>query len=152
MSMQRFRFRLERVLRFRETREQIAYRAVQDAVRQRVQLQEQIRALTEQMRALASASLPPEAWAQRERALEAMATRLQRLQDTLPLLLEQEAHAREVYLQARREREALTQLRIRAYERYQQELQRALQNQIDEAVVYAYQRRLSEDAAAGAGD
>ncbi|MCS7190545.1 MAG: flagellar FliJ family protein [Fimbriimonadales bacterium] len=150
--MHRFRFRLERVLRFRETREQIAYRAVQDAVRQRVQLQEQIRALTEQMHALASASIPPEMWAQRERALEAMATRLQRLQDTLPLLLEQEAHAREVYLQARREREALTQLRIRAYERYQQALQRAIQNQIDEAVVYAYQRRLSEDATAGAGD
>ncbi|OYT74374.1 MAG: hypothetical protein CFK49_08685 [Armatimonadetes bacterium JP3_11] len=152
MSMRRFRFRLERVLRYRETREGIAYRALQEAVQQRVQLQEQIRALTEQMRQLASAALHPDEWAQRERILETMATRLQRLQDTLPLLQEQEAHAREVYLQARREREALTQLRIRAYEHYQQEIQRLIQNEVDEAAVYAYQRRLSEDSATGTGD
>lgn len=150
--MRRFRFRLERVLRYRETREQIAYRAVQEVVRQRLELQEQIRRLQEQLRTLAGTASPPEAWVQRERALEAMATRLQRLQDTLPLLMEQEAHAREVYLQARRERQALTQLRIRAYEHYQQELQRVFQNQIDEAAVYAYQRRISEDAATSTGD
>ena len=150
--MRRFRFRLERVLRYRETREEIAYRAVQEAARQRAQLQEQIRALTEQMRQLASATLPPNEWAQREQTLDALQTRLQRLQDTLPLLLEQEAHAREVYLQARREREALTQLRIRAYEQHQQEMNRLMQYAIDEAAVYAYQRRLSEDTGAGAGD
>jgi len=150
--MRRFRFRLERVLRYRETREEIAYRAVQEAARQRAQLQEQIRALTEQMRQLASAALHPTEWTQRERTLDALATRLQRLQDTLPLLLEQEAHAREVYLQARREREALTQLRIRAYEQHQQEMNRLMQYAIDEAAVYAYQRRLSEDSGAGAGD
>jgi flagellar export protein FliJ len=150
--MRRFRFRLERVLRYRETREQIAYRAVQEAARQRAQLQEQIRALTEQMRQLASAALTPNEWAQREQTLEALQTRLQRLQDTLPLLLEQEAHAREVYLQARREREALTQLRIRAYEQHQQEMNRLMQYTIDEAAVYAYQRRLSEDSGASAGD
>jgi flagellar FliJ protein len=150
--MRRFRFRLERVLRYRETREEIAYRAVQEAARQRAQLQEQIRALTEQMRQLASAALPPHEWAQRERTLEALQTRLQRLQDTLPLLLEQEAHAREVYLQARREREALTRLRIRAYEQHQQEMNRLMQYAIDEAAVYAYQRRLSEDSGAGSGD
>jgi flagellar export protein FliJ len=150
--MRRFRFRLERVLRYRETREQIAYRAVQEAARQRAQLQEQIRALTEQMRQLASAALTPNEWAQREQTLEALQTRLQRLQDTLPLLLEQEAHAREVYLQARREREALTQLRIRAYEQHQQEMNRLMQYAIDEAAVYAYQRRLSEDSGASAGD
>ncbi|GIV11493.1 MAG: hypothetical protein KatS3mg020_0984 [Fimbriimonadales bacterium] len=150
--MRRFRFRLERVLRYRETREGIAYRALQEAVRQRVHLQEQIRALTEQMRQLAQAGLPPEEWAQREHALQAMATRLQRLQDTMPLLQEQESHAREVYLQARRAREALTQLRIRAYEQHQHELQRLVQNEVDEAAVYAYQRRLSEDTATGTGD
>jgi len=150
--MRRFRFRLERVLRYRETREEIAYRAVQEAARQRAQLQEQIRALTEQMRQLASTALHLNEWAQRERTLEALQTRLQRLQDTLPLLLEQEAHAREVYLQARREREALTQLRIRAYEQHQQEMNRLMQYAIDEAAVYAYQRRLSEDSGAGAGD
>ncbi|BCW97154.1 MAG: flagellar FliJ family protein [Fimbriimonadales bacterium] len=150
--MRRFRFRLERVLRYRETREQIAYRAVQEAARQRAQLQEQIRALTEQMRQLAGATLHPAEWAHRERTLEALQTRLQRLQDTLPLLIEQESHAREVYLQARREREALTQLRIRAYEQHQQEMNRLFQNAIDEAAVYAYQRRLSEDPATGAGD
>jgi flagellar export protein FliJ len=150
--MRRFRFRLERVLRYRETREQIAYRAVQEAARQRAQLQEQIRGLTEQMRQLASAALTPNEWAQRERSLDALQTRLQRLQDTLPLLLEQEAHAREVYLQARREREALTQLRIRAYEQHQQEMNRLMQYTIDEAAVYAYQRRLSEDSGASAGD
>jgi flagellar export protein FliJ len=150
--MRRFRFRLERVLRYRETREEIAYRAVQEAARQRAQLQEQIRALTEQMRQLASAALYPNEWAQREQTLDALQTRLQRLQDTLPLLLEQEAHAREVYLQARREREALTQLRIRAYEQHQQEMNRLMQYAIDEAAVYAYQRRLSEDTGAGAGD
>jgi hypothetical protein len=104
--MRRFRFRLERVLRYRETREQIAYRAVQEAA----------------------------------------------LQDTLPLLLEQEAHAREVYLQARREREALTQLRLRAYAQHQQEMNRLMQYAIDEAAVYAYQRRLSEDSGANPGD
>ncbi len=150
--MRRFRFRLERVLRYRETREQIAYRAVQEAARQRAQLQEQIRALTEQMRQLAGATLNPGEWARRERTLEALQTRLQRLQDTLPLLIEQESHAREVYLQARREREALTQLRIRAYEQHQQEMNRLFQNAIDEAAVYAYQRRLSEDPATGTGD
>lgn len=150
--MRRFQFRLERVLRYRETREGIAYRALQDAVQQRMQLQAQIRALTEQMRQLASATTHPNEWTQRERALEALATRLQRLQDTLPLLQEQEAHAREVYFQARREREALTQLRIRAYEHYRQEIQRLVQNEIDEAAIYAYQRRLSEDAAASSGD
>ncbi|MCS7300606.1 MAG: flagellar FliJ family protein [Fimbriimonadales bacterium] len=150
--MRRFRFRLERVLRYRETREQIAYRAVQQAVRQRLELQAQIEKLTAQMRELASAALRPDEWNQRERALEALATRLQRLQDTLPLLLEQEAHAREVYLQARREREALSQLRARAHAQFQSELQRIIQNEIDEAAVYAYQRRLSEDAAARAGD
>jgi flagellar export protein FliJ len=150
--MRRFRFRLERVLRYRETREEIAYRAVQEAARQRAQLQEQIRALTEQMRQLASAALHPHEWAQRERTLDALQTRLQRLQDTLPLLLEQEAHAREVYLQARREREALTQLRIRAHEQHQQEMNRLMQYAIDEAAVYAYQRRLSEDTGAGKGD
>jgi flagellar export protein FliJ len=150
--MRRFRFRLERVLRYRETREQIAYRAVQEAARQRAQLQEQIRALTEQMRQLASAALTPNEWAQREQTLEALQTRLQRLQDTLPLLLEQEAHAREVYLQARREREALTQLRLRAYAQHQQEINRLMQYAIDEAAVHAYQRRLSEDSGAGAGD
>jgi flagellar export protein FliJ len=150
--MRRFRFRLERVLRYRETREEIAYRAVQEAARQRAQLQEQIRALTEQMRQLASAALHPTEWTQREQTLDALQTRLQRLQDTLPLLLEQEAHAREVYLQARREREALTQLRIRAYEQHQQEMNRLMQYAIDEAAVYAYQRRLSEDTGAGAGD
>jgi flagellar export protein FliJ len=104
------------------------------------------------MRQLASAALRPHEWAQREQTLEALQTRLQRLQDTLPLLLEQEAHAREVYLQARREREALTQLRIRAHEQHQQEISRLIQNAIDEAAVYAYQRRLSEDSGAGAGD
>jgi flagellar export protein FliJ len=150
--MRRFRFRLERVLRYRETREEIAYRAVQEAARQRAQLQEQIRALTEQMRQLASTALHPNKWAQREQTLDALQTRLQRLQDTLPLLLEQEAHAREVYLQARREREALTQLRIRAYEQHQQEMNRLMQYAIDEAAVYAYQRRLSEDPGASAGD
>jgi flagellar export protein FliJ len=150
--MRRFRFRLERVLRYRETREEIAYRAVQEAARQRAQLQEQIRALTEQMRQLASAALHPTEWTQRERTLDALATRLQRLQDTLPLLLEQEAHARKVYLQARREREALTQLRLRAHEQHQQEISRLIQNTIDEAAVYAYQRRLSEDTGAGADD
>jgi len=150
--MRRFRFRLERVLRYRETREQIAYRAVQEAARQRAQLQEQIRALTEQIRQSASAALHPHEWAQREQTLDALQTRLQRLQDTLPLLLEQEAHAREVYLQARREREALTQLRIRAHEQHQQEMNRLMQYAIDEAAVYAYQRRLSEDTGAGAGD
>ncbi len=150
--MRRFQFRLERVLRYRETREGIAYRALQDALQQRMQLQAQIRALTEQMRQIASAAAHPNEWTQREHALEAMATRLQRLQDTLPLLQEQEAHAREVYLQARREREALTQLRIRAYEHYQQEIQRLVQNEIDEAAIHAYQRRLSEDAPASAGD
>lgn len=150
--MRRFRFRLARVLRYRETREGITYRALQEAVQQRVQLQEQIQVLTEQMRHLAYAVLHPEDWAQRERLLEAMATRLQRLQDTLSLLQEQEAHAREVYLQARREREALTQLRLRAYEQYQQELQRLIQNEVDEAAVYAYQRRVSEDSATGTGD
>ena len=150
--MRRFRFRLERVLRYRKTREQIAYRAVQEAARQRAQLQEQIRALTEQIRQLASAVLHPHEWAQREQTLDALQTRLQRLQDTLPLLLEQEAHAREVYLQARREREALTRLRIRAYEQHQQEMNRLMQYAIDEAAVYAYQRRLSEDSGAGAGD
>jgi len=150
--MRRFRFRLERVLRYRETREQIAYRAVQEAARQRAQLQEQIRALTEQIRQLASVALHPHEWAQREQTLDALQTRLQRLQDTLPLLLEQEAHAREVYLQARREREALTRLRIRAYEQHQQEMNRLMQYAIDEAAVYAYQRRLSEDSGASAGD
>ncbi|MCS7209871.1 MAG: flagellar export protein FliJ [Fimbriimonadales bacterium] len=150
--MRRFRFRLERVLRYRETREQIAYRAVQDAVRQRMQLQAQIDALTEQLRTLASGSVPPAEWAQRERAWSAMHARLQRLQDTLPLLLEQEAHARAVYLQARREREALTQLRQRAYAQYQYELQRATQAALDEAVVYAHQRRLSEDSPTSSGD
>ena len=34
--MRRFRFRLERVLRYRESREEAAYRALQDAVRQRL--------------------------------------------------------------------------------------------------------------------
>lgn len=150
--MRRFRFRLERVLRYRETREEIAYRAVQEAARQRAQLQAQIRALIDQMRQLAGTTLSPTEWAQRERTLEALQTRLQRLQDTLPLLLEQERHAREVYLQARREREALTQLRIRAHEQHQHEMNRLLQNAIDEAAVYAYQRRLSEDSGAGAGD
>jgi len=150
--MRRFRFRLERVLRYRETREQIAYRAVQEAARQRTQLQAQIQALTEQMRQLASTALHPHEWAQREKTLEALATRLQRLQDTLPLLLEQEAHAQEVYLQARREREALTQLRLRAHEQHQQEMNRLLQYAIDEAAVYAYQRRLSEDSGTGADD
>jgi flagellar export protein FliJ len=150
--MRRFRFRLERVLRYRETREEIAYRAVQEAARQRAQLQEQIRALTEQMRQLASAALHPTEWTQREQTLDALQTRLQRLQDTLPLLLEQEAHARKVYLQARREREALTQLRLRAHEQHQQEISRLIQNAIDEAAVYAYQRRLSEDTGSGADD
>lgn len=140
------------MLRYRETREDIAYRAVQEAVRQRAQLQEQIRALTNQMRQLAGTTLSPIEWAQRERTLEALQTRLQRLQDTLPLLLEQESHAREVYLQARREREALAQLRIRAHEQHQHEMNRLFQNAIDEAAVYAYQRRLSEDTGAGAGD
>ncbi|MFN4032333.1 MAG: flagellar FliJ family protein [Fimbriimonadales bacterium] len=150
--MRRFRFRLERVLRYRETREGIAYRALQDAVRQRVQLEMQIRALAQQMRQMAEAPVHPEEWVQREQTLGAMTTRLQRLQDTLPLLQEHEAHAREVYLQARREREALTQLRIRAYEQHQHEIQRLVQNEVDEAAVYAYQRRLSEDAPTGSGD
>ncbi len=150
--MRRFRFRLEQVLRYRETREGIAYRALQDVVRQRIQLQAQMHALTEQLRRNASAATSPSEWSQRESVLEALETRLQRLQDTLPLLQEQEAHAREVYLQARREREALTQLRIRAYEHYQQEVQRLLQHEIDEVARYAYQRRLSEDTAAPAGD
>lgn len=150
--MRRFRFRLERVLRYRETREEIAYRAVQEAVRQRTQLQTQIRTLIDQMRQLAGTTLSPSEWAQRERTLEALQSRLQRLQDTLPLLLEQESHAREVYLQARREREALTQLRIRAHEQHQHEINRLVQHSIDEAAVYAYQRRLSENSGAGAGD
>lgn len=152
MSMRRFRFRLERVLRYRETREQIALRALQEVVQQRLQLQAEIDAVLQQMRALASSATEPTEWLQRERVLEAYATRLQRLRDTLPLLLEQEAHAREVYLQTRHEREALTRLCQRAYEHYQLELQRALQNALDEAVVYAHQRRLSEDSATGTGD
>ncbi|MDW8107331.1 MAG: flagellar export protein FliJ [Armatimonadota bacterium] len=150
--MRRFRFRLERVLRYRTTREQIAYQALQEAIQQRAQLQAQIAQLQAEIQAVARTSVSPTEWSLRERVLETLTTRLQRLHDTLPLLLEQEAHAREVYLHTRREREALSRLRQRAYEQYQQELQRALQNAADEAVVYAYQRRLSEDSATGAGD
>ncbi len=150
--MRRFRFRLERVLRYRESREEAAYRALQDAVRQRVEHESAIERVRAQMRALAEASLHPEQWVERERTLMALQTRLERLLDTLPLLQEQEAHAREVYLHLRREREALSRLRQHAYEQFQTELQRALQTEMDEVVALAYQRVVPEDPSADSGN
>ncbi len=150
--MRRFRFRLGRVLRYRESREQVAYRALQDAIRQRVQHEEQIRLLEAQIQQIASAPLAPHEWQRREQTLQALQARLQSLQDTLPLLLEQEAQARTLYLQARQEREALTRLQLRAHEHYQTELRRVLQNELDEVVAVAYQRAVSEDASEGSGN
>lgn len=150
--MRRFRFRLGRVLRYRESREQVAYRALQDAIRQRVQHEEQIRQLETQIQQIASTPLDPQEWGRREAALQALQARLQSLKDTLPLLLEQEAQARAFYLQARQEREALTRLHLRAHEHYQTELRRVLQNELDEVVAIAYQRTVSEDASESSGN
>ncbi len=150
--MRRFRFRLGRVLKYRESREQIAYHALQDAIRQRVQHEEQIRQLKHQIEQMASERLSPHEWKRREALLSALHTRLQTLSDALPLLIEQEERARAVYLQARQEREALTRLHQRAYAHYQTELQRALQSQMDEVVAVAYQRTVSENASEGSGN
>ncbi|MFQ3610103.1 MAG: flagellar export protein FliJ [Fimbriimonadales bacterium] len=150
--MRRFRFRLDRVLRYRESREEVAYRALQEAIRERVQHESRIQALHRQIQQIASEPTPPQEWKAREQSLNALQTRLQALYDLLPILVEQENRAREVYLQARQQREALTRLRTRAYEHYQNELQTALQNQMDEVVIYAYQRNLSENPPASGGD
>ncbi len=150
--MRRFRFRLERVLRYRESREEVAYRALQEAIRERAQHETQIQQLHQQIQQIASTPTSPREWQAREQSLSALQTRLQALYDVLPLLVEQENRAREVYLQARQQREALTRLRARAYEHYQHELQTALQNQMDEVVTYAYQRNLSENPPTSGGN
>ncbi len=150
--MRRFRFRLERVLRYRESREEVAYRALQEAIRERVQHEARIQDLHRQIQQIASSSIQPHEWQAREQSLSALQTRLQSLYDMLPILVEQENRARGVYLQARQQREALTRLRARAYEHYQHELQTALQNQMDEVVIYAYQRSLSENSPTSGGN
>ena len=126
--------------------------SLQEAIRQRVQHEEQIRQVEARMWLLASAGLDPQEWQRRELALQALHARLQTLQDALPLLLEQEAEARAVYLQARQEREALTRLHLRAHEHYQTELRRALQNELDEVVALAYQRTVSEGSSESPGN
>ncbi|MER3402533.1 MAG: hypothetical protein C4337_04370 [Armatimonadota bacterium] len=150
--MRRFRFRLERVLRYRQSREEVAYRALHDAIRQRVQHEAEITQVREQIRSQARLALSPLDWTRREQTLSALQTRLERLLDTLPLLQEQEAHARQVYLQIRQEREALTRLRQHAYQRFQGEIERALQTETDEVLALAYQRVVPQNPTADSGD
>lgn len=150
--MRRFRFRLERVLRYRQSREELAYRALQDAIRQRVQHEAEIAQVREQIRSLSNLALSPLDWRRREQTLSALQTRLERLLDALPLLQEHEAHARQVYLHIRQEREALTRLRQHAYQRFQGEIERAIQTETDEVVALAYQRVVPQNPSASSGD
>lgn len=150
--MRRFQFRLERVLRYRQSREEVAYRALQEAIRQRVQHEAEIDQVRTQIRQLAESVISPAEWLMREQTLAALQMCLERLMDALPLLKEQEAHARQVYLQLRQEREALTRLRQRAYEQFETELQRLVQNEMDEVVALAYQRAVPENTPADPGN
>lgn len=150
--MRRFRFRLERVLRYRQSREEVAYRALQEAIRHRVQHEAEIDRVRTQIRRLAESIINPAEWLMREQTLSALHTRLERLMDALPLLKEQESLARQVYLKLRQEREALTRLRQRAYEQFETELQRLVQNETDEVVALAYQRVVPESTPADTGN
>lgn len=150
--MRRFRFRLERVLRYRETREEVALRALREAIRRRVEHEHAIQQLRKDCQKLASMTLVPTEWLQRERTLQALQARLQAMEELLPLLQEQEQQAREAYQEARRQREALARLRARAYDQFQQELSRLLQRETDEVVAYAYQRAVPENPATHSGD
>jgi len=150
--MRRFRFRLERVLRYRETREQAALRALREAVRRCVEHEHTIEQMRWECQRLMGMSLAPGEWLQRECTLQALQARLQVLEELLPLLQAEEHRAREAYQQARRERESLARLRSRAYDQFQQELSRLLQRETDEVVAYAYQRVVSENPAAHPAD
>lgn len=150
--MRRFRFRLESVLRYRATREEVALRALREAIRRRVEHEHAIQQLRQECQTLASLPIAPEEWLLRERTLQALQTRLQAMEELLPLLLDQEQQARAAYEAARRQREALSRLRARAYEQFQQELSRLLQRETDEVVAYAYQRAVPENPATGSGD
>ncbi|MCS7065320.1 MAG: flagellar FliJ family protein, partial [Fimbriimonadales bacterium] len=151
-TMRHFRFRLERVLRYRETREEVALRTLREAIRRRLEHEHAIQRLRHACQQLASMTLTPEEWLQRERTLQALQARLQAMEELLPLLQEQEQQAREAYQEARRQREALARLRARAYDQFQQELSHLLQRETDEVVAYAYQRTASENHAAHPGD
>jgi flagellar biosynthesis chaperone FliJ len=126
--MRRFVFSLQKVLDYRQRLEEQAIRAFAEAQAQLMHEQAVLHKLL----------------VEREECL--------RVLDTLPLLQEQEAHAREVYLHLRREREALSRLRQRAYEQFQTELQRALQTEMDEVVALAYQRVVPENPSADTGN
>jgi flagellar export protein FliJ len=143
---------LERVLRYRETREEVALRALREAIRQRVAHERAIQQVRQRCQEIARMSLSPAEWLQRERTLQALQTRLQEMEALLPLLQQQEQEARAAYQEARRQRESLSRLRARAYDHFQQELSRLLQRETDEVVIYAYQRTASENPAAHSGD
>jgi flagellar export protein FliJ len=140
------------VLRYRETREEIALRALREAIGRRVEHERAIEQIRQRCQQLAEMHLTPMEWVQRERTLQALQARLRALEELLPLLQEQEQQAREAYQQARREREALARLRARAYDHFQQELARLIQRETDEGVAYAYRRSLPESAAPHSGD
>ncbi len=150
--MRRFRFRLERVLRYRETREEIALRALREAIQRRVEHERAIEEMRRYCQTLARLALQPEEWLWREQTLQALQARLQAMEELLPLLYEREQEAREAYQEARRQRESLTRLRARAYDQFQQELSRLLQRETDEVVAYAYQRTAPENPSAHSGD
>jgi flagellar FliJ protein len=150
--MRRFRFRLERVLRYRETREELALRALQEAIRQRVEHERAIHQMRQHCQQIARMSLCPAEWLQRERTLQALQARLQAMEELLPLLQQQEEAARTAYQEARRQRESLSRLRARAYDQFQQELSRLLQRETDEVVIYAYQRTAPENPSTHSGD
>ncbi|GBC93902.1 hypothetical protein HRbin15_02404 [bacterium HR15] len=150
--MRRFRFRLERLLRYRETREEVALRALREAIRRRVEHERAIQAVRAYCQTLASMSLTPDEWLLREQTLQALKARLQAMEELLPLLQEEEQQARAAYQEARRQRESLSRLRARAYDQFQQELSRLLQRETDEVVAYAYQRTVPENPAPHPGD
>jgi flagellar export protein FliJ len=146
---------LERVLRYRETREEVALRALREAIRQRVEHERAIQQVRQHCQEIARMNLSPEIaeatdlspLLQRERTLQALQARLQAMEELLPLLQQQEQAARAEYQEARRQRESLTRLRARAYDHFQQELTRLLQRETDEVVIYAHQRTAPENPA-----
>lgn len=139
-------------MRYRATREEMALRALREAIRRRMEHEQAMQQLRREFQALASSPVAPEEWLLRERALQALQTRLQAMEELLPLLLDQEQQARAAYEEARRQREALSRLRARAYEQFQQELSRLLQRETDEVVAYAYQRAVPKNPATSSGD
>lgn len=132
--MRKFRFRLQKVLEYRIKMEEQAYQRLQETIRKRVLHENAIHAMKSEWRTAASqaSSEQPEEWQRREAYLETLQWRIAEMEEVLPLYLQEEAHAREAYLEMRRARESLSKLHERAYSEHRKELESENQKILDE--------------------